>query len=359
MQKELKSRQLYLFLIAFLPFSKLFTMPSILAKHANEDMWLCAVLGFLLDFITLFFIVKIMKKTDKDLFTILNEKLGKTATNIVLVLFLIYFTLKAILPINENKDYVEMTLYTLMPTMLYFLPFFIICFYFCVKPLRVLGRAADVLWITSLIGIVILFSLSFSNSDFSAILPIGANGVGKIVKGWLSTLTWFGDSVYFLFFIGEFNYQKSDDKKFFLCYFLSALMVVFFLIMFYSVFTSIASRQRFALTEISKYTTVINNIGRFDYLGIFLLLFSGIFSLSLPVYFSCRIINRLFNLKKTWIAPLITVSVQLFIMIFLQGYSYSIESIITKHLGVFFLVIGNLLPIIISLFAVKEKKYAA
>jgi hypothetical protein len=356
-QKELKSRQICLFIIALLPLYKLFMMPSVLAAFSYEDAWISALFNFALDFITIFFIVRFMKKTDTDFFTVLENTLGKTVSKIIMILYLIYFSLKAIIPLNEQKDYVELTLYTLMPTMLYFLPFFLFAFYLCTKKLRAIGRAADVLWLTTILGFLILFSLSISNSDLGAILPVFARGLPAICRGSISTLTWFGDGAYLLFFVGEFTYKKMDGIKILCAHLICCLFVVMFLIIFYSVFTSISFRQRFALTEISKYTTVINNIGRFDYLGIIMLLFGNLFTMTLPLFFSCRLLNRIFNIKKSWVAPTFIVLLQVVIMTVFYQYLHSIENIVMNYLGIFFLILGNVLPIIISLFAQKGVRY--
>ena len=159
-----------------------------------------------------------------------------------------------------------------------------------------------------------------------------------------------------MFFIGNFKFNKKDTRKIFLSYLLSAVIILLFLIIFYAVFTSIAFRQRFGLTEISKYTTVINNIGRFDYLGIMMILLSTMFSLTLPLFFASKIIDRIFNLKKRWIAPLITVGIQFIITVFFYQFTYSIESFIMNYCGGMFLIMGNVLPIVISLSLNKRKE---
>jgi hypothetical protein len=123
-QYELSFRQVCLFLIALVPVSKMFMMPSVLAKHSNEDLWLSALLNFSLDFITLFFVVLSCKNAKNTLIGALEEKFGKTKTKILFCFYLLYFLLKALVPINEQKDYVEFTLYTLLPTTFYFMPFF-------------------------------------------------------------------------------------------------------------------------------------------------------------------------------------------------------------------------------------------
>ena len=351
---QLKTRQICFFLIAFLPLTKLFALPSLLAKTAGEDMWISTVINILLDFIVLVFIIRACKKTKCDFFTLLENNLGKTTSKIVLSLFFIYFMLKAILPLNEQKDYVELTLYTLKPNILYFMPFFIVPFFIATKKIRVIGRISDVLWLITLNGVITLFVLSIGNADFGAILPIGAHGAFSIGKGAFYALSRFGDSAYLLFFIGEFLYKKRDGVKILLSFLLGAILIVAFMIIFYCVFTSIAFRQRFALTEISKYSTVINNLGRFDYIGIVMILFSNLFSLSLPLYFSSRILNRIFNIKKNWIAPLITVGVQMVISVFLGQFIVSIEKFILEYVGYFFILMGNLFPVIFLAFCKKE-----
>lgn len=355
-QYELSFRQVCLFLIALVPVSKMFMMPSVLAKHSNEDLWLSALLNFSLDFITLFFVVLSCKNAKNTLIGALEDKFGKTKTKILFCFYLLYFLLKALVPINEQKDYVEQTLYNLTPTILYFCPFFLVAFFFCLKHLRVLGRTSDVVWFTTIVGILIIFALSLGNMDISSILPIGANGVSNVVKGSFSSFTWFGDALYLMFFIGQFKFEEGGTKKILLSFLCSAVVIVLFTIIFYSVFTSIAFRQKFALTEISKYATVINNIGRFDYIGIMLILFSNIFSLSLPLYFACKILSYVFSIKYKWLSATIVIGIQAIVLIFFNQYVYSIENFVMNDLGVFFLIFSNVIPIIISLLIKKENK---
>lgn len=356
--KFLKSRQICFFLIAFLPITKIFSLPSIVAGFANEDMWISVLITLTIDFLTLIPITIACKNAKTNFFEILQNNFGKFASKLILVLYFIYFTLKAIMPINEQKDYVDYTLYTLRPTLAYFIPFFLLAFYLCFKRINVLGRLSDILWIATTNGLITLFALSITNADFSAILPIGANGFSNILKGSYATLNWFGDAVFILFFIGEFKFEKNSFIKILLSFIVGAILVLLFMIIFYSIFTSIAHRQKFALTEISKYTTVISNLGRFDYIGIIMILFSNIFALCLPIFFNSKILNQLFNIKKLWIAPLICVSIQVIIMLTLNEYFVSIQNILINYGGIFFLIMGNILPILISFLSLKEKKYA-
>ncbi len=354
---QLKTRQICFFIIAFLPITKFFSLPSLIAKQAGEDLWISVLISLAIDFITLIPIVLVCKKTDKTFFEIIEDVFGKNGAKIIAFLYVIYFMAKAILPLNEQKDYVEFTLYTLTPNVFYFLPLFLLALYMCFKRLRMLGRLADILWLVTINGFLTLVFLSLPNADFSSILPIGASGITNILRGSLTCFNWFGDSVFIMLLIGTFKWEKKSALKIFLSFLIGAIMVLSFMIIFYSIFTSIAFRQRFALTEISKYTTVINNLGRFDYIGIFMILFSNMFALCLPLYFSSKLLDYIFSIKKLWISPVIVVFVQLFITLFFYEYFVSIEAFMTTHFVFYFLALGNILPIIITLITLRRTKY--
>jgi hypothetical protein len=146
------------------------------------------------------------------------------------------------------------------------------------------------------------------------------------------------------------------NLNFFLVFLVHAFMVLFFSVIFYSIFTSIAFRQRFALTEISKYTTVINNIGRFDYLGIMMILLSNLFALSLPLFFCCKLLDRTFNFKNKWISPIITIGAHIAFLFFLSQYYATIENLLLKYGAILFFSLGNLLPLFMPLLARKKRK---
>lgn len=356
MQYQLKTRQICFFLIAFMSLSKIFVLPSLLSDTAGEDLWISALFNIAIDLLTLIAIIYACKKTKCDFFTLLESNIGKVGAKIVLALYFVYFLFKSILPIFEQKEYVELTLYTLKPNVLYFLPFFILAFYICTKKIRVLGRISDVLWLITINGIVTLFALSLNNADFSAILPIGAQGFSNIASGTYSALNKFGDCVYVMFLIGQFEYKNKDGLKIVLSFLVSAFIILAFMIIFYSVFTSIAFRQRFAFTEISKYSTVINNLGRFDYIGIILILFSNVFALTLPIYFCTRTLNRLFAIKNAFISPAIIIGLLLVLVVFFGQFIVSIENFIVVIAGPFFFIMSNVFPILICIFSKKGVK---
>ncbi len=346
-EKQLKTRQVCLFFLAFLIINKLFTLPSTVTSISNNDLLISALVNILIDGFSLFLILLLTKNSNENFYEILENTLGKVGTKIVCVIYFVYFFSKSILPIIEQKEYIELTLYIPNPSIFYFLPFFITSLYICAKKLRILGRLSDILFVSSLTGFIVLMALSVPHADFSNLLPIGVNGAKKILSGSYLSLTWYGDAVYFLFFIGHFKREKKDGVKILLSYCLSAFCVVLFMAVFYGIFSSISYRQKFSLTEISKYTTIINSTGRFDYFAILLLLVSNLVSIALPLFFSCRILNYIFGIRNRYLAPFIVNALSLIITLLLTERVFSAQRIINTYFGAFYLVMANIFPVII------------
>ena len=129
MKYELKTRQICLFIIALLPVTKMFTLSSTLMTYANEDLWISGLCNMLIDLLTISLLVTFCKSENRNFYTILEDCFGKVGKNIILFLYVIFFLTKAFLPISEQKDYIEYTLYNTMPNNIYFTPFFILAFF--------------------------------------------------------------------------------------------------------------------------------------------------------------------------------------------------------------------------------------
>lgn len=352
--REFKLRQACLFFIAFVPVTKVFLLPSIYAGLTGSDMWISALLNLIADTFSLLSVLLFWKRFDgMELYDVLTQTFGKAVAKITYMLYFIYFILKAYIPLAEQKGFIEITLYENTAGFLVFSPLALFAAYLAVKKARVLGRTADILALVTLSGVVLLSSLSVTNADFGSVLPFGVNGAFSIAKASYYALPWFGDAVYFMFLTGEVKPEKGYLWKTLTSYFVSGLLVVFFMLLFYATFSSIAQRQSYALTEISKYSTVIYNIGRFDYIGIFSILLSGIFALSLPIYFASLCFRRVFEVKRKLILSAVLSGIVFFAVISTQSNLSSVQNIIQTYLGGFTLILSNVLPV--SLLFVRRK----
>lgn len=354
--KPLCIRQICLFFIAFLPVTKLFTLPSALTENAGRDMWISAAIRLTVDFSVATFLALALNATDTDFFGLCQRFFGKAGSKTIFAIYLISLMLRSVLPIAEQRDYVNLTLYVTRPDLWVFIPFFIIAFYLCTKKLRVVGRCAEVFFITTLTGLTFITALSIKNLDLGALLPMGRSGAKPIFTGAYRASPWFGDCMYLLFFLGNCKKEKKQTLKILLSYAAAGIAVLVFVIVFYGTFSAIAFRQRFALTEMSKYADVINNVGRFDYMGIFMILASGTIAAILPLFFATRVAEKLFGINKRWTCPIaVSVISALPLLLFLQYFS-GIEKFVMGTASALFILTDLVFPVILSVAVLVHTK---
>ena len=343
--REFKIRQVGFFFLAFLPVTKIFYLPSIYARFAGSDMWLGTVINFALDMLTFIAVLMLWKKhRGKGLYEILENGLGKVFAKIIFAVYAVYFILKAYIPFVEQKNFIEYALYENTADIFIFMPVFGLGAYLAVKKASVLGRIADLIAVITVLGLVLLIGLAMQGADFGYLLPFGVNGAGNIFRSSYYALPWFGDAVFFMFFMGDVIPEKNYVLKTILPYIFAALFVILFMMLFFVTFSSIAVRQSFALTEISKYSTVIYNIGRFDYIGIFCILLAGSVALCLPLYFATYCVTRIFGLTLRYI-PAIIINFGMAVFVYATAKSFSgIQNFIQLYLGGFMLFASNVLP---------------
>ena len=356
MNKELTIRQVCLFFIAFLPATKVILLPSVLANFANQDLYFSVIISSLIDIFTVISILYVYKKHGKSFFELLETRFGKVFKNIILALYFFYFLIKAYALLSEQKNYVNLTLYETVPTIFSFTPFFVVACLLCITKVKTIGRLSDMFFSITILSLLLVFALSFSNLDFGAILPVGINGITNVLKGSYYALNWFGDGVYLLFFLGSFKLKRKDGLKITLSYAGACFLILIFSFSFYLAFSSIAHKTFFALTDISKYSTVINNVGRVDYIAIFGILLINVISISLPLFFQTQIVMEIFNLKKRIIPAIIICLIHLLLMTFLNDLSVTVQNFIHDNLGWVFLFFSNLFPILLIFLRRKNEE---
>ena len=346
--KQIKPRQLMLFFIAFLPLTKFFTLPKAGAQIANEDFWISVFICILFDFIAVIFLLLASRKHNASFYEILSANFGKSGANVIFIFYFVYFILKSFSPIYEQFNFLQITLYETAPSSIKYFPFLLIAIYLCSKKLRTIGRLSDILWLITLIGTFLLFTLALSDVDFGSILPIGANGI-KIFKGSYYLLNWFTDASYLLFMLGSFKLDKKTFYKPILGFLGHTLLTVGFCIVFYCVFIYISGRELYAIAEISKYSNVINSIGRFDYMAIFCLLIPHTVSIILPLYFASNILITIFGEKYKIVISTIVCLIVYIPLVYLNSYVVGILDFIHIYMTPLVFILGNVFPCFVLL----------
>ncbi len=354
MKNKLTVRQVCFIYLAFILSGKLITMTAITAVKSKESCYLSALINLIFDGISLFFMLKLCDKyKDKTFYEIVSETLGEKTVKFVFFIYALYFLLKSYIPVLEHKNYVELTLYETSPSILLFIPFFFVSLFISYKGLNAFGRCSEILAYFTFSAIIILCALSFSNADFTNVLPIIGVPIKDVLQGSKNGALWFFDSSYFLFMLGNFKRENKQKSKIIFTYVACGLILLFYMIMIVSEFGSITERQFFAPVRMGKFSIAKANIGRFDFVASMFISISGIFTISMPLAFSSYALSKVFNFKKEIIPAIIINVISLIITVITDDFYFIGLKIVQTYFVYFFAFVSYVFP---ALFLLKKEK---
>ena len=346
--KRLNVRQLCFIIITLFSVSKFYVLPAFVSGVSHEAGWMAISVNFIIDFLLLALCVFTVKNMEKPLYDTSVSIFGKSLTNLTFILYAVYFIAKAFVPLMEQKNTISLTFYDSQPTFLIFMPFFIVSFYIAKKGVNAFARSVElIVWIFAL-ALLIIFSLSIPAGKYQALLPL-VQSPSKVFKGAYFTMLWFGDPVVILF-LGDYLTEKRKlFKKTTISFIVSALITLGLIIVFYSIFQSIAERQYYAPIKMSKYSITLSNIGRLDYLGSIMFSLVSIYSITLPLLIACECINKAFNLNSgNFFIPLIISVIEGVLILIFQNEIFKNIAFMQKYFQPFFMVMSYLLPVIFA-----------
>ena len=345
---KISVRQICFCFIAFSVAIKIIILPSLTASFANQSLWISILINFFLDGLMILFILKISDKFNGlSFFQILNKNLGNVPTKIILFLYCIYFILKAYVPIMEQKSFIEISLYETTHVVFIFIPIFLISCYFSYKGIKTVGRVSDVMIWFTLFAVISLMVFSISVCDFSNLLPLFREKPINILKGSYSTILWYFDSTYLLFFIGNIKKERLKNTKIILSFCLSALIVIIFAIVLYCEFGPLTPRQYFAPIKMGKYFLSQSNSGRIDYFAGFALAITCVFAISLPLVFASLCLSHAFNFSHKIIPCVIVNGFSAILFYFTQDFFFETFKLVQNYALFFMLFLAYIFPLII------------
>ena len=354
--KSISIRQLCFIIITLFSISKFYVLPALVSGVSRESGFIAVALNFLIDFILLAICLYIVKKSENSLYDTSVSLFGKTLTDITFILYAVYFFSKAFIPLVEQKNTISLTFYESQPTLLIFMPFFIVGFYIVKKGINAFSRSVEIIFWIFIFALLIIFALSVPAGRYGALLPLFSPR-NKIFTGAYKTLIWFGDPLAILFLGDYLSSKKKLFKKCAVSFAVSAIITVLLVAVFYAIFDGISERQYYAPIKMSKYSITLSNIGRLDYLGSVMLSLVSVYSITLPLLISATIIKKVFNLKENdVVSPLITVGLQAVLIYFFQNEIFESISFFIKYFIPFYIVMAYALPVLFAIaFYIKEK----
>ncbi len=277
---KISPRQLYFFLACVMPVGKLVMLPSLLAGYAKNDLLFPILASYLIQ-AGVVFCVLLASRKKMSIYALLCATFGRAASVAVLTVLSVFYFYAALMPLLEQRLFVQSVFYDTLPSLAAFAPFFLFSVYLCSKPFGSQGRVWDILGPIAATGLFGILILSAGAADPAALLPVGGGGMQGVLKAFSVATGWFFDGAVLLMLLGRIDYQTGTAWKGTLFYLAGGMGVLLFLAVFYAVFGDLAVNQYFAISKTSKYFAGITVLGRIDFLFIY--------ALSLVMAFWCAV----------------------------------------------------------------------
>lgn len=335
---ETYGRQIAFAAAFLLPTAKLLEAPSILAKYAAGDLLFPALLHFLLQGGLLLALLFAAAGSEKTLFERLESALGNSA-KIIYFFLTAYFVFSALLPLLDLEKYVYAAFFDTAPTTFSFAMFFLLSGFICMKGLKTVGRSADICLFLFLLPFLALLGMSVFETDFTRLLPLFGTKLGDSMYAFTRTAPHFSDVLFLLPLIGNYRHKKGDIPKIMTGYSVGSFLTLFFLAVFFGLFSSIAAREHYAFSKIAQYFPALKITGRVDlvftYALTVVLIFYTCILLQYATAFFCRGIN---TKKKLLPSVVLNLGLFLFVLFFNRRYNAFYSLIGGKLFWIFWLV---------------------
>ena len=131
---KISVRQLSFIIAVTFSVVKFYVLPAHVSSFSGEAGWTALLVNFIIDLLLLLLCLYVVKNQPySSVYQTSVELFGKPFTKVVFVIYAVYFLLKAFIPILEQKNTISLTFYESQPTLLIFMPFFILAFYIIKK----------------------------------------------------------------------------------------------------------------------------------------------------------------------------------------------------------------------------------
>lgn len=282
-EKSLTTRQVCIVLFAYSAILKLVIYPSILANISGNDLVFPALFALVVQAVMVWSVAFLSSKTEKTFFGLLEGTFGSVTAKIFYALFGLYFLFGAIVPMNEQQLLVHDAFFDTIPSLGAFIPFFFFSVYAGARSFRNLGRCADMCLPIFLIIIVAFLVMSFQQAEYSNLLPVLKQPFNTIGAGALASLFRFSDSAFLLVFLGHFKYKKGDCAKMTVSYLAGGLIVLLFLVIYYSMYGALTPSRTFMFDNIAVFFPPISTLGRVDLFLVYVLTVVMLFAIVMHI----------------------------------------------------------------------------
>lgn len=342
---KISVRQICFIMIVYTAVTKLILYPTFLSFIVGKDLIFSALIDFLLQCAIIWAVSFLSSKTDKTFFELLSSTFGKIIARVVYGLFAIFLISATIIPIFEQKVYVQAIFYDTLPSLLVFLPFFFFSVYVCSKDFTNIGRCADICLPLFLVSMALIIIMSVGEVNFENFLPIMKTPVTTIFSGALYTAFRFIEPCYLLLFIGSYKYKKGDSAKITLSYVVGGLITILCLVIFVGIYGDIAPSRQFAISKLSLFFPAVDLIGRVDLIALYILECVMLFALVLNIQLAVHCLSKCIGYDNKPLYSLMVNVILLLILVLQNNNLHGLHAFWAEWMWIIFIIFANLVPI--------------
>lgn len=341
---------LYLLVIAG---GKFLMLPSLLAGDVGHDSWLSMCFSFLWDGICLCFFLWAMKlnsKANMDISAILDKSVSKVVSKILLAIMFVIFVLRVNILLVSCYHTFSATLDVSANWLVYILPVVALALFAIQRGFNAIARASQLLFGLIFLSVIALLVAPILEADFSALLPIGEAGWGKIIATSYLRSFWFSDYIFMYFVLDGVKVKKHVFAPILVAFGVGVVLTVLLNAIFVSLFGYLAPTFDMAMSKIGVLSAMSGTSGRWDWLTLAIWLMSVFIKIIIFIFCAYKCLEKIVGKNFTnvnWIAAAAVVAT-LTLPMFISPQTM-LSTIIMWGL-IPFSVVQYLLPLLLPLF---------
>jgi spore germination protein len=166
------------------------SLPKQVAEIGGTGGWIALVISTLIFIlVTNMFLYLGYTHKNQTLYEYSVSLVGKYVSKIIVVVYIIYFTLFSSALIRISSETIKITVFEKTPPIIFIISFYLILYYTIIKRLRVFARLSEIYGIIFIIAILIIQFIMFTSGDYinlrpfivAADIPAYLAGVPKIL----------------------------------------------------------------------------------------------------------------------------------------------------------------------------------
>ncbi len=357
MKKELTSRQFCFLLITSMISLKFMALPSLLSKDLGRDIYLLVGMFLVLDLVVLVFGLKLMRKfKDINFLEYLKNKIGRVFTSVIFFLVGIYFLFKIILLTVGVESFFKINFFAELPVSTFIVPLLLLSVYMVKKGLIAYGRTIEVLIWGILFAVIMVIVLGAGSANITNIFPLAKSGSEAFFSSGFDYILWFGDVMFIFLLIGKVDIDKKFEKKCYVTYASSAIMIMLFYLFYIGMFENNMPYHTLGLSDMAQNAVRTNTFFQVDFMPILLWISALFFEVAFTFHLIVSAFGNATKKENEDKILYVMAGISLIIFLYLRINVEKIVVIATDALSYPSIIIMALVYIFMVIFSFSKKK---